>query len=337
MSLPKTFRQAVFKEAGGPLVLEEASLTLPGEGEILVKVEACGVCFSDTFAQLNRANMPLVPGHEIVGKVAAVGNGVSGWAVGDRIGGGWHGGHDGTCKACRTGWYQMCDNQVINGLTKSGGYAEYCTLRAESAVRVPSDVNAAVYAPMLCAGVTVFNSMRQMNLTPGSTVAIQGLGGLGHLAIQFANKFGFRVVAVSRDSKKEEFARQLGAHEYIDTSKEDVSDALQKLGGAALIVSTAPDKEVVTPLLKGLGTLGKLLVLSVIGDFAINTGVLMRYGTSVHSWPCGHATDSEEAIEFSRLQGIDCMVETFPLERANDAYDAMLKGSVRFRSVLVME
>ncbi|EEA27340.1 hypothetical protein TMatcc_004372 [Talaromyces marneffei ATCC 18224] len=338
MSLPKTFRKAVFNEAGGPLVIEEANLTPPAPREILVQVEACGVCFSDTIAQHDYmgGGFPQVPGHEIIGKVVAVGSGVSGWTVGDRVGGGWHGGHDGTCRACKTGHYQMCDNQLVNGITRDGGYAEYCTIRSEAAVRIPPDVDAATYAPMLCAGVTVFNSMRQMQVPPGSTVAIQGLGGLGHLALQYANKFGYRVVALSRDSKKETFARQLGAHEYIDGSKEDVGEALQKLGGASLIVSTAPDKNSITPLLKGLGIQGKLLILSIVDDLPVNTAILMRYGSSVHSWPSGHAIDSEEAIQFAGLQDIKCMVETFPLEKANEAYDAMLKGSVRFRSVIKM-
>ncbi|EED19785.1 alcohol dehydrogenase, putative [Talaromyces stipitatus ATCC 10500] len=338
MSLPKTFRQAVFKESGGPLVIEDANLNPPAQGEILVKVEACGVCYSDTIAQHNwmGGGFPQVPGHEIIGEVAAVGSGVSGWAVGDRIGGGWHGGHDGTCKACKTGHYQMCDNQLINGVTKVGGYAEYCILRSEAAVRIPPDVDASEYAPMLCAGVTVFNSMRHMQIPPGSTVAIQGLGGLGHLALQYANKFGYRVVALSRDNKKEKFARQLGAHEYIDGSKEDIGQALQRLGGASLIVSTAPDKDSITPLLSGLGIRGKLLILSVVDGLPVNSAILMRRGSSIHSWPSGHAMDSEEAIQFAGLQDIKCMVETFPLEKANEAYGAMLNGSVRFRSVIKM-
>ncbi|KAL9116716.1 MAG: hypothetical protein Q9187_006756, partial [Circinaria calcarea] len=264
MSLPKTYKQAVFKEAGAPLTVEEAELTPPSKGEVLVKVEACGVCFSDMFAQHNMmgGGFPIVPGHEIIGHVAAVGDDVAVWKVGDRIGGAWHGGHDGTCKACKKGFFQMCDNGVVNGETKGGGYAEYCKLRTEAAVRIPTHVDAAKYAPILCAGVTVFNSMRRMNIPPGATVGVQGLGGLGHLAIQYANKFGYRVVALSRNSQKEKFARELGAHEYIDASKGDTGEALQKLGGASLIVATAPSAEVMTPLLKGLGMLGKLLILS---------------------------------------------------------------------------
>ncbi|KAI4186224.1 MAG: hypothetical protein L6R41_003611 [Letrouitia leprolyta] len=339
MSLPKTFKQAVFKEAGAPLTVEDAHLTLPGKGEILVKVEACGVCFSDMFAQNNimGGGFPIVPGHEIIGRVAAVGDEDSLWKLNDRIGGAWHGGHDGTCKACKKGMFQMCDNGVVNGETKGGGYAEYCILRTEAAVRVPSHIDAAKYAPILCAGVTVFNSMRNMNIPPGSTVAIQGLGGLGHLAIQYAAKMGYRVVALSRDAKKEKFARQLGADEYIDASKADQGEQLQKLGGASLIVATAPSADAITPLLKGLGILGKLLILSIPGQIPVDTAVMIGKGLSVQSWPSGHATDSEEAIEFTEIKKIDCMVEKFPLAKANDAFNAMLNGSVRFRAVITME
>ncbi|KAL1979144.1 hypothetical protein VTN96DRAFT_6682 [Rasamsonia emersonii] len=339
MTLPTTFKQAVFKAVGAPLTIEEVPLTPPAKGELLVKVEACGICYSDTVAKYGSmgGGFPIVPGHEIIGRVAAVGDGVSEWKIGDRVGGGWHGGHDGTCKACKNGLFQMCDNAVVNGVTKGGGYAEYCKLRAEAAVRVPAHVDAATYAPMLCAGVTVFNSMRKMNIPPGATVGIQGLGGLGHLAIQYANRFGYRVVAISRDGQKEQFARQLGAHEYIDASKGDPGEALQRLGGASMIVATAPDAQVMNPLLKGLGMLGKLLILSVPGDVPVNTNIMIRYGLSVHCWPGGHATDAEEAIEFTERTNINCMVEKFPLERANDAFEAMANGTVRFRAVITME
>ncbi|MCJ1453490.1 hypothetical protein MMC28_003837 [Mycoblastus sanguinarius] len=215
--------------------------------------------------------------------------------------------------------------------------AEYCKLRTEAAVRIPAHVDAAKYAPILCAGMTVFNSMRRMNVPPGATVGVQGLGGLGHLAIQYANKFGYRVLALSRGSQKEKFARELGAHEYVDASKGDAGEALRELGGASLIVSTAPSADVMTPLLKGLGVLGKLLILSVPGEVPVDTGIMLRYGLSVQCWPCGHATDSEEAIEFTEMENINCMVETFPLAKANDAFEAMMKGTVRFRAVITME
>ncbi|KAJ5223915.1 hypothetical protein N7468_008457 [Penicillium chermesinum] len=318
---------------------ENSSSPLPA-GEVLVKVEACGVCFSDTHAQANGVGgkFPGVPGHEIIGRVVAVGDGVSRWKVGDRIGGGWHGGEDGTCLQCRKGAFQTCSNEQINGITKSGGYAEYCSLRAEAGVPIPEDVNAAEYAPILCAGVTVFNSMRQMNVRPGSLVAVQGLGGLGHLAIQYANKFGFRVVAISRGADKEKPVRELGAHHFIDSSSQDPVAELQKMGGATMIVSTAPHAAAIAPLLNGLDVFGKLLIVALPSDeVPINMWPMTTRGLSVHGWPSGHALDSEQAIAFTRLQGIKCQVQTFPLDKANEAWDAMVNGTVRFRAVITMD
>jgi D-arabinose 1-dehydrogenase-like Zn-dependent alcohol dehydrogenase len=231
----------------------------------------------------------------------------------------------------------MCDNGVINGQTKAGGYAEYCKLRCEAAVHIHSHVDAAKYAPILCAGLTVFNAIRKMNIPPGATVGIQGIGGLGHLAIQYAHKLGYRVVALSRDSSKENVARELGADEYVDASKVDTAEALQKLGGASLIVAMAPSADAISPLLKGLGIMGKLLILSVPGEIKVDTAVMTRYGLSVQSWPCGHALDAEETIEFTELRNVDCMIEKFPLSKANDAFNAMMKGTVRFRAVITME
>uniref|UniRef100_A0A8H7K3D5 Enoyl reductase (ER) domain-containing protein n=1 Tax=Bionectria ochroleuca TaxID=29856 RepID=A0A8H7K3D5_BIOOC len=339
MSLPKTFTQAAFKENGGPLVVEEVELTLPSDGQVLVKVEACGVCHSDKFPQFNGmgAGFPFVPGHEFIGRVAAVPSGEKKWKVGDRIGGGWHGGHDGTCNACQKGMFQMCDNKVINGETVGGGYAQYCKIRSESGVRIPEDIDAKLYAPVLCAGVATFNSIRQLNVPHGSTVAIHGIGGLGHLAIQYANKLGYRVVAISRGSDKEEFAKTLGAHEYIDAATQDPVSTLKELGGASLVVSTSPNGADITPLLGGLGPLGKLLVLSVAGDLSINVLTLMGYGLSVHSWPSGHAKDAEDTIAFTKLHGVNCMTQTWPLEQANEAYNAMVSGDIRFRAVITME
>ncbi|KAH9890330.1 GroES-like protein [Xylariomycetidae sp. FL2044] len=339
MSLPKTYKQAVFSAQGKPLTIEQTPMKLPARGEVLVKVEACGVCFSDMFAQNNvmGGGFPICPGHEIIGRVAAVGEGVTTWKAGDRVGAGWHGGHDSTCGACQKGWFQMCDNQVINGETKNGGYAEYCLLRSEATVPVPEHVDAAKYAPILCAGTTLFNSIRHMNIPVGETVAIQGLGGLGHLGIQYANCMGYRVVAVSRGADKEKFARQLGAHEYIDGSQGDVGAALKALGGASLAVATAPTAEAMQPLMSGLGILGKLLILSVPGDLTISTGSMLKYGNSVQIWPCGHAQDSKEAIASTELHNVDCMVEKFPLDKAQEAYDSMLSGKARFRAVVVME
>ncbi|KAK8095672.1 alcohol dehydrogenase [Apiospora kogelbergensis] len=358
-SLPKTYKHAVFKTQGQPLTIEEVELKLPGPGEVLVKVEACGVCYSDMYAQHNGmgGGFPMVPGHEIIGKVAAAGDGVT-WKAGERIGAGWHGGHDGelhtptrtnyqtvlilipppphsgTCNACKKGWLQMCESPVINGENKQGGYSEYVLIRAEAAVRVPAHVDAAKYAPIMCAGMTAFNALRNMGIAAGETVAIQGLGGLGHMAIQYANRFGYRVVAISRDGSKEAFARKLGAHEYVDASKGDVGAQLQKLGGARLVVATAPTADGMGSLMAGLGLLGKLLVLSVPGDITINTGAMLGKGLSVQSWPGGHCRDSEETIAFTELHGVECIVDTYPLDKAQEAYDAMLAGKIRGRAVI---
>lgn len=231
----------------------------------------------------------------------------------------------------------MCQNEAINGVTRDGGYAEYVLLRTEATVRVPTDVDAAEYAPILCAGITVFNSMRKMNIPPGEIVAIQGLGGLGHLAVQYAHKMGFKVVALSSGSKKKGFALKLGADEYVDTTAVDPCEALQKMGGAALIVATAPNPDAIGPLTGGLMTNGKLLVLAPCGDIKVSTLTLILKGTQVCGWPSGHALDSEEAIAFTKLKDIKCMVEKFPLVDAQKAFDHMLSGNVRFRSVLVME
>lgn len=343
-NLPKTFKAAVFKEKGGPLVLEDRELQHPKPGTILVKVEACGVCHSDQVVQAGvMSSFPIIPGHEAIGRIVAVGQeageshayGAERFKVGDRVGAAWHGGHDGSCRACQLGYYQMCENEEINGVTRDGGYAEYVTLRSEAAVPIPDDIDAAKFAPLLCAGVTVFNSMRQQHKPPGSLVAIQGLGGLGHLAIQYARKAGYRVVAVSSSGSKEEFARKLGAHEYLDGSKVDIAESLQKLGGADIIVATAPNSEIVGKLVGGLGILGKLLILALAGEIKVDTTALIQKGTSVGGWPSGHALDSKDAIEFARVHDVDCLVETFPLSDVQKAFDHMVSGKVRFRSVIV--
>ncbi|KAA6409241.1 MAG: alcohol dehydrogenase [Lasallia pustulata] len=338
-NLPKSFKAARFMEKDAPLTVEEVDLKQPGEGEVLIKVHAVGVCHSDAMVPTGVFGTPLprTPGHETIGDVVAVGPGERNWKVGDRVGGGWHGGHDGVCKPCKRGLNQMCVNEKINGLHLDGGYAEYCILNTEAVVRVPSDADPAAYAPLLCAGVTVFNAIRNMNVMTGGTVAIQGLGGLGHLAIQYAARMGYRVIALSSSASKEKFAKDLGASDYVDGSKEDHSEALQKLGGAALIVVTAPDPALVSNLIYGLGVLGKLLILAPVGKVEVDTVAMIGKGLSIHGWPSGQALDSEEAIEFAEIHNINCMVEKFPLNEAPKAYEHMMSGKARFRSVIVME
>ncbi len=246
-------------------------------------------------------------------------------------------GHDGTCRQCQRGQFQVCSNQVINGVTRSGGYAEYSLLRAEAAVRIPRDVDPAETAPQLCAGVTVFNGIRKLHIEQGELVAVQGLGGLGHLAVQFARAMGYRVVAISRGDDKREFAKQLGAFEYIDSGKEDIAEKLQALGGAALIVSTVPNPAAISPLIFGIQPLGKLLILAPVGPVPIDSSPLVTKGISVHGWPSGHAIDSEEAIQFASAAGVRCMIERRKLVDADQALNEVAQGKPRFRNVLVME
>ncbi|KAF2865451.1 alcohol dehydrogenase [Massariosphaeria phaeospora] len=340
-SIPKTCRAVVIEKPGAPWAIKDVPVNEPQEGEILIKVHACGVCHSDSFLQQGAfgpmASFPIIPGHEVIGTVVAVGAGEKKWKVDDKVGGAWHGGHDAACKACNRGLFQMCENGAVNGITRNGGYAEYCTLRTEAAVRIPKDADPAEYAPLLCAGVTVFNGIRNMNIIPGDTVAIQGLGGLGHLAVQYARKMGYRTVALSSSSSKKDFATQLGATDYVDTSKEDAAEALQKMGGASLVVVTAPNPKLMGPLVKALGPLGKLLILAPGGEIPVDTMSLIGKGSSVHGWPSGHALDCEEAINFAEHQGVKCMVEKFPFDKVEDAVKHMTSGNVRFRSVIVMD
>lgn len=335
--LPKEYKAAIFESKGEPLTFKQLPLELPKPGEVLVKVLACGVCHSDAAVKhgLFGNGFPIVPGHEVIGDVVAAPESEKRWKVGDRVGAAWHGGHDGTCKACQRGLYQMCDNEQINGVTKSGGYAEYVTLRTEAVVSVPRDVDPAAYAPLLCAGVTVFNSLRRQNVLPGSLVAVSGLGGLGHLALQYTSKMGYRTVAISSSSSKKEFATQLGTHDYIDASAGDIGEQLQKLGGASCVIFTAPNQDLIPALLRGLGPMGKLLVLAAAPPVEINTSSMIAKGLSITAWPSGHALDSEEAIEFAQVHNVNVMIEKFPLDKANEALDKMVSGKVRFRGVLI--
>ncbi|KAH9828915.1 alcohol dehydrogenase like protein [Teratosphaeria destructans] len=337
--IPETMKAACLVAPGKPLEIKDVPVPEIQDGEILLKVHACGVCHSDHHVHAGDMGPPQIQrlGHEYVGTVVKVSPTEKKWKIGDRVGGAWHGGHDFSCTACGRGQFQMCSNKTINGVMREGGYGEYATLRTEAAVRIPTDADPAEVAPLLCAGVTVFNGMRHMGITPGDVVAIQGLGGLGHLAIQYARKMGFHTVALSRGTQKKDFAMQLGANSYIDTEASNVGEALQKLGGAACVVVTAPNPDVIDPLLGGLAPEGKLLVHVAIGPVQVNTVPLVVNALQVRGWPSGHALDSEEAIRFAQTQGIKCMIEKFPLEKANEALDHMLSGKVRFRGVLTME
>ncbi|KAF5021144.1 hypothetical protein F66182_6844 [Fusarium sp. NRRL 66182] len=338
-SLPKTYKACVIDKANAPWTLRDVPLKHPSKGQILVKVLACGVCFSDVATGSGHMGdvFPRVPGHEIVGDVVQVGEDVSNLKNGDRVGGPWHGGHDQTCRQCQRAQFQMCDNKAVNGVSQDGGFAEYVLLRSEAAVRVPKDMDPAEAAPLLCAGVTVFNGIRKLHVEQGSIVAVQGLGGLGHLAVQYANKMGYEVVALSSGDDKADFAKKLGAHHYINTSKTDVAVELNKLGGASIIVATAPNPKAISPLVGGLAPEGKLLNLAPVGAVEVNTVALIQKGASVSGWPSGHALDSEQAIRFSVTHGVKCMIERYPLDKVQDAVDSLVAGKPRFRNVLVME
>ncbi|KAF2835452.1 GroES-like protein [Patellaria atrata CBS 101060] len=338
-SIPKKCKAAVIEKFNSPLVIKEMDVPKPASGEVLIKVHACGVCATDAsiIAGHMPVGLPLIPGHEVIGRVVKLGDGETKWKIGDIVGGGWHGGHDGTCKSCSRGVFQCCSKQAINGVTRSGGYAEYTTLRSEAAVRIPDGVDLAEAAPLLCAGVTVFNGMRQLGITPASLVAVQGIGGLGHLAIQYAKKMGYRVVAISSSESKKNLSIQLGASAYVDSSKEDVAEEIQKLGGAAMVVVTAPNPEVFDSLIKACAPKGKVLLLSVAGEVKINTIPMVLKAISLCGWPSGHALDSEETISFAQNHGVKCMIEKFPLDKANDAVDHLKAGKPRFRAVLTMD
>ncbi|KAL0935738.1 alcohol dehydrogenase GroES-like domain-containing protein [Colletotrichum truncatum] len=337
-SLPKTFKAAILESKDAPLKIVEQELKKPGPGLVLVKVLACGVCHSDVGVQQGGFGdvFPRIPGHEIIGDVVEVGENVTRFSGGERVGGAWHGGHDGTCRQCQKGFFQTCDKGTVNGVFRDGGYAEYVLLRSEAVVRVPKDVDPAEAAPLLCAGVTVFNSIRKAGIEQGNLVAIQGLGGLGHLGIQYANRMGYKVVALSSGSEKKDFAKQLGAHEYIDTKAEDPVKKLKELGGAALILATAPNPKAISPLTGGLQPGGKLCVLAPVGKLEVDSVDLIVGGKSVVGWPSGNQLDSEEAIDFAATHGVKCMIEKFSLDDAKKASEHMTSNKVRFRSVLVI-
>ncbi|KAJ9132084.1 alcohol dehydrogenase [Pleurostoma richardsiae] len=313
--LPKSYKAIVLNSPGADFIIKDVPLKEPGKAKSWSKV----------------------PGHEIVGDVVSVGEGVTQFKGGERVGGPWHGGHDNTCRACQRGQFVICDNEVINGISRDGGYAEYVILRSEAVVRVPADLSPVETAPLLCAGVTVFNGMRKMHIEQGNLVAVQGLGGLGHLAVQYADKMGYRVVALSHGPDKKDFATKLVAQFYIDTTNEDPAKALQDLGGAQMICATSPNGKSIGRLVGGLAAGGKLLVLGAAGPVEFNTVEMISKAASVHGHPSGHTLDCEEAIQFAAHHGVKCMVEPFPLNDVKKAVDHMLRGKVRFRGVLTME
>lgn len=325
--------------AGGPFQLVERPLPEPAAGQVRLKVEACGVCHSDSMVKeggVMPVTYPRVPGHEVIGRIDAPGAGVRPWTIGQRVGVGWHGGHCFICPPCRRGDFIHCENALITGLSYDGGYAEYMLVPQEALVFVPDSLNAAESAPLLCAGVTTFNALRHSNARPGDLVAVQGLGGLGHLGVQFASKSGFRTVAISRGRDKEQLARELGADDYIDTETNDPAHKLLSMGGAHVILATAPSGPAIGGLINGLRPGGQLLVVAAPNDATHLFLALLISGTrAIQGWPSGTAVDSEDTLNFSMLRQVRPMVETFPLAHAQEAYEHMMTSRVRFRAVLL--
>jgi D-arabinose 1-dehydrogenase-like Zn-dependent alcohol dehydrogenase len=327
--------------AGGAFELVERPVPEPEAGQVRIKVEACGVCHSDSFVKEGGAYpvaYPRIPGHEVIGVIDALGAGVRPWSAGQRVGVGWHGGHDFVCTACRRGDFIHCEHEQIAGLSYDGGYAEYLVAPQEALALVPEGLAPAEAAPLMCAGVTTFNALRHSAAGPGELVAVQGLGGLGHLAVQFANRLGFRTVAVSRGRDKEELARQLGADDYIDTEAADVAEELRRRGGARVVVATAPSGRAMGAILGGLGANGQLLVIAAPSDATELALASLIGGTrSIQGWASGTAMGSEDTLHFSALRQVRPMIETFPLEQAGEAYERMMSNRVRFRAVLQMQ
>jgi len=310
----------------------------PGPTEIRVRVEACGVCHSDAATKSGAypgLTLPRVPGHEIAGRVDAVGANVTAWKVGDRVGVGWHGGHCFQCIPCRKGDFINCEKAQITGVTLDGGYAEYAVVPYEAAARIPDELDAAEAAPLLCAGVTTYNSMRNSGARPGDTVAVQGIGGLGHLALQYAARMGFRTVALSHGADKEALARELGAHEYVDTQKVGAAEGLKRLGGADLVLATAPHSAAIASTIDGLKPRGKLLIVGAALEPLQLSVLALLSGKTIAGWPSGSAIDSEETMKFSTLTGVRARIEKFPLEKAEEAFGKVMSNRVRFRAVLV--
>ncbi|KZT29287.1 GroES-like protein [Neolentinus lepideus HHB14362 ss-1] len=309
----------------------------PGPGQVVVKVEACGVCRSDDLvvAQIMPVGTPRIPGHEIVGRVVAVHPSEQFWKVGQRVGGGWHGAHCTTCLQCRKGDFNTCQNEQINGVTMDGGYAEYATLKSEAVVTLPDGMDPAETAPLMCAGVTTYNSIRNMGLKGGDIVAVQGIGGLGHLAVQYSRAMGYKTVALSTSASKKDLATQLGAHVYLDGSKVNQAEELSKMGGANLIVATAPSVDIIQGLIGGLAVGGTLLVLAIAQDPTLPLAPLITRRLSLRGWPSGSAKDSEDCAEFSKLTNVKCQIQKYPLEKAAEAYQSMMDGSAKFRAVIV--
>jgi D-arabinose 1-dehydrogenase-like Zn-dependent alcohol dehydrogenase len=335
-----TMRAAQVSKAGTGFQIVERDIPTPEPGHVRIKVLACGVCRSDALVVEGSwpgIPYPRVPGHEVAGVVDEVGPGVTTWRKGQRVGVGWHGGHDGTCQECRRGDFGNCRNQKIAGISYDGGYQQYMVAPAEALVEIPDSLSDVDAAPLLCAGITTYNALRHSGALPGDLVAVQGIGGLGHLGIQFSNKFGYKVAAVGRDPENATLARKLGASVYIDSKSTNAAEELQKLGGARVILATAPNSKAMSELINGLGPNGKFIVIGATFDPIEVSPVQLIVGSkSIQGWAAGTPADSEDTLNFAELTGVRAMIEIYPLEKAGEAYARMMSGKAQFRVVLKM-
>lgn len=333
-------RAAQIPGAGADFQVVDREVPKPGVGQVRIKVQACGVCHSDVLTKEGMwpgIQYPRVPGHEVAGIIDELGDGVTEWKEGQRVGVGWHGGHDGTCLQCRRGDFINCRNQKVSGISYDGGYQQYMAAPVEALAAIPDGLDAVEAAPLLCAGVTTFNALRHSGALPGDLVAVLGVGGLGHLGIQFANKFGYRVAAIGRGPANAALAKKLGASVYIDSKASKAAEALQKLGGAQAILATAPSSKAMSELIDGLAPNGRLMVIGAAPEaIEVTPGQLIFGNHIIQGWASGTATDSEDTLRFAELTGVRPMIETYPLEKAAEGYARMLSGDAQFRVVLTM-
>lgn len=324
-----------------PLELVEKDIPNPGPGTVRVKIEACGICHSDSFTVdgvFPNIQYPRVPGHEIAGVIDALGDGVKGWKVGQRVGVGWNGGYCGYCESCRRGSFVTCANMQTPGISYDGGYAEYMIAPTNALALIPDELSAVEAGPLMCAGITTFNSLRNSGARPGDRVAILGIGGLGHLAVQFAAKMGFHTIAIARGKDKEPLAKQLGAHRYIDSTAENPAEALTKMGGAKVVLATVTATDAMMATVGGLGIDGKLIVLGAASEpMGLPPVAILRKRNSIAGWPSGSSIDSQDTMNFCAMTGVRSMNQVFPLERAAEAYALMISGKARFRVILDMK
>jgi len=331
---------AQISRPGGDFEIVERAVPKPGAGHVLIKVHACGVCHSDVLTKEGAwpgIQYPRVPGHEVAGVIEDLGPGVTAWNKGQRVGVGWHGGQDGTCPSCRRGDFRNCRNLKIAGISYDGGYQQYMVAPVEALASIPDGLTDVEAAPLLCAGITTYNALRHSGAMPGDLVAVQGIGGLGHLGVQFAHKFGYNTVAIGRGPENAALARKLGANLYIDTNATNAADALQKMGGAQVVLATAPNSKAMSELINGLGPNGKLMVVGATFDPIEVTPLQLITGSrSIQGWASGTSADSEDTLHFAELSGVRPMIETYPLDKAAEAYARMISGNAQFRVVLTM-